>query len=94
MVRLVVFRLAAVVVGVSPQEQGGDVDGHPGDVGGHRHPVAATVLGLLRRATQAEAREWIRRQPRASDRTFPTFFAKMNHRLGTVIRLITRAIQL
>lgn len=59
-----------------------------------RHPVAATVLGLLRRAAQAEARDWMRRQPRARDRTFPTFFAKMNRRLGNVIRLITHAIQL
>ncbi len=59
-----------------------------------RHPVAATVLGLLRRAAQAEARDWIRRQPRARDRTCPTFFAKMNRRLGTVIRLITHAIRL
>lgn len=59
-----------------------------------RHPVAATVLGLLRRAAQAEARDWIRRQPRARDRTFPTFFARMNRRLGTVIRLITHAIRL
>jgi hypothetical protein len=28
-----------------------------------RHPVAATVLGILRRAVQAEARAWMRRQP-------------------------------
>lgn len=54
-----------------------------------RHPVAATVLGLLRRAVQGEARAWMRRQPRARDRTCPTFFAKMNRRIGHVIRLIT-----
>lgn len=54
-----------------------------------RHPVAATVLGLLRRAVQGEARAWIRRQPRARDRTCPTFLAKMSRRLGDVIRLIT-----
>jgi predicted transposase YbfD/YdcC len=54
-----------------------------------RHPVAATVLGLLRRAAQGEARAWIRRQSRARDRTCPTFFAKMSRRLGDVIRLIT-----
>jgi len=59
-----------------------------------RHPVAATVLGLIRRAVQAEARDWMRRQPRARDRTCPTFFAKMNRRLGTVIHLITRPTRL
>lgn len=54
-----------------------------------RNPVAATVLGILRRAVQGEARAWIRRQPRARDRTTPTFFAKMNRRPGDAIRLIT-----
>ena len=54
-----------------------------------RHPVAATVLGILRRAVQGEARAWMRRQPRARDRTCPTFFAKMSRRLGAVIRSIT-----
>lgn len=53
-----------------------------------RHPVAATVLGLLRRAVQGEARAWMRRQPRARDRTCPTFLAKMSRRLGQVLRLI------
>ena len=46
-----------------------------------RHPVAATVLGILRRAVQGEARAWARRQPRARDRTCPTFLAKMSRRL-------------
>jgi predicted transposase YbfD/YdcC len=54
-----------------------------------RNPVAATVLGILRRAVQGEARAWIRRQPRARDRTSPTFFAKLNRRPGDAIRLIT-----
>ena len=54
-----------------------------------RHPVAATVLGILRRAVQGEARAWIRRQPRVRDRTAPTFLAKMSRRLGDVLRLIT-----
>jgi hypothetical protein len=54
-----------------------------------RHPVAATALGLLRRAVQGEARAWIRRQPRARDRTCPTFLARMSRRLDAVIRLIT-----
>ena len=59
-----------------------------------RHPVAATVLGILRRAVQGEARAWIRRQPRARDRTCPTFLAKMSRRIGDVIRLITRPVRL
>lgn len=59
-----------------------------------RNPVAATVLGLLRRAVQAEAWDWMRRQPRARDRTCPTFFATMEQRLGTAIGLITRPIRL
>ena len=59
-----------------------------------RHPIAATVLGILRRAVQGEARAWIRRQPRARDRTCPTFLAKMSRRIGDVIRLITRPVRL
>jgi hypothetical protein len=59
-----------------------------------RHPVAATVLGLLRRAVQGEARAWARRQPRIRDRTCPTFLAKMSRRLGEVIRCITRPVRL
>lgn len=54
-----------------------------------RHPVAATVLGILRRAVQGEARAWIRRQPRARDRTCPTFLAKMSRRRDAVIRSLT-----
>lgn len=46
-----------------------------------RHPLAATVLGVLRRAVQGEACVWTRQQPRARDRTCPTFFAKMSRRL-------------
>lgn len=59
-----------------------------------RHPVAATVLGILRRAVQGESRAWARRQPRARDRTSPTFLSKMSRRLGCVIRTLTRPIRL
>jgi hypothetical protein len=59
-----------------------------------RHPVAATVLGILRRAVQGEARAWARRQPRARDRTCPTFLAKMSRRQGEVIRCLTRPVRL
>lgn len=54
-----------------------------------RHPVAATVLGILRRAVQGEYRAWARRQPKARDRTYPTFKAKMNRRINPIIRNIT-----
>ena len=59
-----------------------------------RHPRAATVLGILRRAVQAEARAWARRQPRARDRTCPTFLSKMSRRRGEVIRILTRPLRL
>ena len=52
-----------------------------------RHPVAVTVLGILRRAVQGEYRAWTRGQPRARDRTFPTFRDKMSRRLNHVVRL-------
>ena len=54
-----------------------------------RHPVAATVLGILRRAVQGEYRAWARRQPKARDRTYPTFKAIMNRRVNLIIRTIT-----
>jgi hypothetical protein len=59
-----------------------------------RNPIAATVLGILRRAVQGEARAWARRQPRARDRTSPTFFAKMSRRIGQIVRSLTRPIRL
>jgi hypothetical protein len=59
-----------------------------------RHPIAATVLGILRRAVQGEARAWARRQPRARDRTCPTFLSKMSRRIGEVVRSLTRPIRL
>ena len=57
-------------------------------------PVAATVLGILRRAVQGEARARALRQPRAQDRTYPTFLAKMSRRLGQLIRCLTRSVRL
>jgi hypothetical protein len=58
------------------------------------HPIAATVLGILRRAVQGEARAWARRQPRARDRTCPTFLSKMSRRIGAVVRCLTRPTRL
>jgi hypothetical protein len=51
-------------------------------------------LGILLRAVAAEGRAWARRQVRAWDRTYPTFLAKMNRRVGHIIRSLTRPIGL
>ena len=57
-----------------------------------RHPVAATVLGLLRRAVQGEYRAWARRQRKARDSTCPAFQEKMGRRVDRVIRYLTGEI--
>jgi hypothetical protein len=57
-----------------------------------RHPVAATVLGILRRALQGEYRDWARRQRRARESTCPAFKEKMSRRLDLVIRFVTGEI--
>jgi hypothetical protein len=54
-----------------------------------RHPVAATVLGLLRRLLHGEARGWARGQPRARDRTFPTFLARHESDRRARLRTVT-----
>jgi predicted transposase YbfD/YdcC len=54
-----------------------------------RHPVAATALGIVRRAMQGEFRDWARRQRRARDSTCPAFKEKMSRRLDLVIRFVT-----
>ena len=53
-----------------------------------RHPVAATVLGILRRAVQGEYRAWARRQRRARDSTCPAFLEKMSRRVDLVLRYL------
>jgi predicted transposase YbfD/YdcC len=53
-----------------------------------RHPVAATVYGILRRAMIGEYRAWAQDQPKARDRTCPTFKQKMNKRTNRVIRCL------
>jgi hypothetical protein len=53
-----------------------------------RHPVATTVLGILRRAVQGEYRAWARRQRKARDSTCPAFQEKMSRRLNLVIRYL------
>jgi len=54
-----------------------------------RHPIAATVLGIMRRAVQGEYRAWARGQPRARDCTSPAFFEKMSRRVNLAIRFVT-----
>ncbi len=54
-----------------------------------RHPVAATVLGILRRAVQGEYRAWARRQHKARDSTCPAFQERMGRRINLVIRYLT-----
>jgi hypothetical protein len=57
-----------------------------------RHPVASTVLGILRRAVQGEYRAWARRQRKARDSTCPAFHEKMSRRIDRAIRYLTGAI--
>jgi hypothetical protein len=53
-----------------------------------RHPIAATALGILRRAVQGEYRAWARRQRRARDSTCPAFLEKMSRRINLVLRYL------
>lgn len=52
------------------------------------HPATVTVLGILSRAVQGEARVWIALETRARDRICPTLLAEMSRHLGHVINLI------
>jgi hypothetical protein len=54
-----------------------------------RHPVATTVLGILRRAVQGEYRAWARRQRKARDSTCPAFHEHMSRRIDLAIRYLT-----
>jgi hypothetical protein len=54
-----------------------------------RHPVASTVLGILRRAVQGEYRAWARRQRKARDSTCPAFHEHMSRRINLIIRYVT-----
>jgi hypothetical protein len=53
-----------------------------------RHPVAAAVLGILRRAVQGEYRAWARRQRRARDSTCPAFQETMSRRVDLVLNYL------
>jgi len=53
-----------------------------------RHPVAATVLGILRRAVQGEYRAWARRQRKPRDSTCPAFQEQMGRRINLIIRYL------
>lgn len=56
-----------------------------------RESVAATVLGIVRRAVQGEYRAWAVEQPRARDRTYPTFRDKLSRRQRLIIKYLTGA---
>lgn len=53
-----------------------------------RNPIAATVLGILRRAVQGEYRAWSRRQSNPRDSTCPAFNEKMSRRIDRVLRYL------
>jgi len=53
-----------------------------------RHPIASTVLGILRRAVQGEYRAWARRQRKARDSTCPAFQERMSRRVDLVLRYL------
>jgi hypothetical protein len=53
-----------------------------------RHPVAATVLGILRRAVQGEYRAWARCQRKARDSTCPAFQERMSRHVDLALRYI------
>ncbi len=57
-----------------------------------RHRVAATVLGIMRRAVQGEYRAWAQGQPRKRDRTYPTFRDRMSRRINLAICLATGTV--
>jgi hypothetical protein len=57
-----------------------------------RHPVATTVLGILRRAVQGEHRGWARRQKKRRQRTCPAFLEKMGRRINRVISYVTGTV--
>jgi hypothetical protein len=57
-----------------------------------RHPVAVTVLGIMRRAIQGEYRGWARRQRRPRDSTCPVFKEKMSRRINLVMRFVTGGV--
>jgi hypothetical protein len=53
-----------------------------------RHPVAATALGILRRAVQGEYRAWARRQRKARDSTCAAFQERMSRRVDLVLHFL------
>ena len=56
------------------------------------HPVAAAVLGILRRAVQGEYRAWASPQRKARDSTCPAFHEKMSRHVNSVLRYLIGAL--
>jgi hypothetical protein len=58
-----------------------------------RHPVSATVYGIVRRFVMGEYRAWAKRQLKARDRTYPTFEEIMGRRIHGCIGFLTGAFK-
>jgi hypothetical protein len=56
-----------------------------------RHPVAATVFGILRRAVQGEYRAWARGLSCKRDWSYPTFRERMGRRIDLAVNFTTGA---
>jgi hypothetical protein len=54
-----------------------------------RHPVSATVYGIVRRFVMGEYRVWAKCQLKARDRTCPTFKDTMGRRIHRCIGYVT-----
>lgn len=54
-----------------------------------RHPVAASALGILRRAVQGEYQAWAKNKKPKRHSTCPAFLEKLSRRLNSVIRFLT-----
>lgn len=54
-----------------------------------RHPIAASALGILRRAVQGEYRAWARNRKPKRYSTGPAFLERMSRRLNLVIKFLT-----
>ena len=53
-----------------------------------RHPVAATALAWLRRFILGEFTVWARGQPKARDRTLPTFYARFRRNSWSAVHFV------
>jgi hypothetical protein len=57
-----------------------------------RNPVAATALGVLRRAVQGEYKSWAKRQRSRRQSTCPAFLETMSRRINRVLHYLTGSL--